>query len=249
MRSSQWKNKVKVTDFQSVPLNPERLAYFQDYFKNYYYGEFRFGQGTENILSVLNEWGHGGEWLDLGAGPSTLLWSIPLNGIKGIACNDISVEALKVLDDFVQNDEVPPCYQEALKLFTKTDRHVLEMKMKVQNYLVFDAMSNWPAIEHIGKYDLITEFGTFGLAQTPEKFINCFGLLKSCLKPGGRVIGANWTRSAHLIGKEGHDNSYLHLKLIDHVAHRHSYEILHLEKVDIADDPYYNSVIVFALSH
>jgi hypothetical protein len=197
----------------------------------------------------LNECGRGGEWLDLGAGPSTLLWSIPLNDVKSITCNDISVEALKVLDDFVQSNEVPPCYQEALKLYNKTDQHVLEMKKKVQNYLVFDAMSGWPSIMDNCKYDLITEFGTFGLAQTPEKFINCFGFLKKYLKLGGRVIGANWTRSANLIGKDGHDNSYLNPELIDYVAHRYSYEVLHLEKVNIANDLYYDSVIVFALSH
>lgn len=233
--------------FSDVALDPNRLEYYRDYARRYYYGAFLEGQGVEQILEVLAAHGRTGTWLDLGAGTSTLFWSIPLAGITSITTNDVYPEPLKVLDEFARSNEVPECYKEVLQRRGKPAEHLTVMRRRLNEFVVFDALQEWPP-DMAGKtYDLITEFGCFGVAPSGEAFVRCFGYFKPYLKNEGKAVGANWVRSKHYVSRHGGDNSYLSCDLVRGAAQQCRFEVLHCENVPIAGDPDYDAVIVWAL--
>lgn len=240
-------NKTEVRAFDALELDAGRLSSFRRYFEDYFNDEFRYGQGTEGILNTLARFGRGGEWLDLGAGPSTLFWSIPLDDLSSVSCCDVAAEALRVLDDFVRGDEVPICYEQVLKMYGKTPAHLSSTKRKVSDYYLFDAMRPWPEELANRRYDLLTEFGLFGLAPSPERYLTCFDHLRPHLRDNARLLGADWIRSADFIREEGHDNSYLSPKLIAEAAGRLDAALLHCRRHSIEGDPLYDAVIVWAM--
>ena len=150
------------TDFSALSLNQDHVRYFEEYFTRYYHDRFVLGQGTEEILHALAEFGGAGRWLDLGCGPTTLFWATALDDIAEIHCADLMPEALSVLWRVVNSALVPPCYRHALTLSHKPLRHLREMRARVTKYLVLDTMRPWP--DYDGGYDLITAIGNFGLA-------------------------------------------------------------------------------------
>jgi hypothetical protein len=91
-------------------MNAEHLAYFEDYRRRYFNDRLIAGQGVEDILFCLRD--HGGtprRWIDLGAGVTTLFWSIGVQSPGEVAAADLIPEALHVLAAFKATDEVPPC--------------------------------------------------------------------------------------------------------------------------------------------
>lgn len=240
---------VEIEDFTRVELDPEQLSYFQQYFDSYFNDEFRYGQGTEDILATLERFGQGGYWIDLGAGPSTLFWSIPLQQkIRSISCCDVSSEALKVLHDFSNHDGAPKCYRQVLEMFEKPPEHLDEMKRRLHNYYVFNAMEAWPSELNDHQYDLITEIGLFSLAPSPGHYLECFEHLRPHLKDKSRLIGADWVRSEAYVEEEGHDNSYLSCDLVAQGAERIGANLLHCKRSEIKDDQLYDAVVVWAMS-
>src|SRR5208283_4677783 len=93
-------------------VNAAYLRYFEGYRSRYFYEEFIFGQGTEQLLGLLAEVGQKQRWLDVGCGTTTLFWSVPLDEVGAIDCCDISVEAMRALLDFIMSDEIPYCYEQ-----------------------------------------------------------------------------------------------------------------------------------------
>lgn len=242
------RSQGEITDFSAVGLDPARLAYFRRYFDSYFNDEFRRGQGTEDILENLARFGAGGDWIDLGAGPSTLFWTIPLDNIRSISCCDMAPEALKVLNEFVNGDELPQCYRQVLEMYAKPAEHLAEMKRKVSHYYVFDAMEAWPEEFARHRYDLITEFGLFGLAASPERYLDCFEHLRPHLSDNGRIVGADWIRSPAFVRREGHDNTYLSPELVAEGAKRADVRLLHCRRSEIRGDPLYDAVICWAMA-
>lgn len=245
--SGRQEGIVEIDDFTGVELDQIQLSYFQQYFDSYFNNEFRYGQGTEDILAALDRFGKDGDWIDLGAGPSTLFWSIPLDGIRSVACCDVASEALKVLYRFANSDEVPRCYAQVLDMFGKSAAHLDEMKQRIHRYHVFNAMRAWPykLVNH--RYDLITELGLFSLAPSPERYLKCFEHLRPHLESSGRIVGADWVRSTAFIKEEGHDNSYLSRQLMAEGAERAGVELLSCTRSKIKDDPLYDAVFVWAM--
>jgi len=236
--------EIEVRDFSD--LDEARLASFRQYAREHFYDEFRAGQGTEDVLETLDRFGRGGAWMDLGAGPTTLFWSIPLSGIDSVTCCDLTVEALKVLDEFVKGKEVPRCYSQVLEMFNKSPEHLEDMKRRIRRYYAFDALKPWPEELGAQTYDLITGFGLFGLAPTPARYLECFKNARPYLRAGGRMIGANWIRSPALVRVEGHDNSYLSEALVAEGVRRARLELLELKRCEVLRDPHYEAVFVWA---
>jgi hypothetical protein len=236
-------------NFDKINLNENRLAEAQNYFHAHYYEALRPRQGLEEILVTLKIYGLSGNWLDLGSGTSTLIWSIPLSEITSITCTDLYPETLKVLHDFVASDEIPPCYQDALKFCEKDEAHLHEMRKRIDHYEVLDALRPWEQHEKffLQSYNLITQFGCFGLSKSEKEFIQCIGYAKKFLVQKGRLIGANWTRSSSLVKRAGHDNSYLTPKLIEHAAMLNQMKLLYNSQVKIDNDPDYSHVIIWVM--
>jgi hypothetical protein len=227
-------------------LDPDALAYFRQYFTEYFRDEFRPGQGTEDILDTLAQVRSAGDWLDIGAGPCTLFWSIPLDGIRSIRCADAAPEALAVLRDFVRGDEVPRCYQQVLARFGRDAEHLAGSRQAVADYAVFDAMKPWPEPFDGMRFDLITEFGLFGLSPTPEQYRACFRHLRPRLREGGAVVGADWIRSARFIAAEGHDNSYLSEQLVTRAVEEADLTLRSCRLCPIEGDESYDAVVVWS---
>ncbi len=236
-----------IHDLNRFVLSESRLAASRAYFSKYYSDAFHEGQGLEKILETLRRYGTSGTWLDLGAGPSTLLWSIPLSGITSITCNDVYPEPLAVLDTFAQSGTIPHCYRHALRLSGKSRRSFLASAIKIKEYAIFDALRRWPSCMARKRYDLITEFGCFGLAPKGSAFESCFGYLRPYLARHGRVIGANWKRSSRYVANNGGDNSYLSCDLVRHGAECFGFRALHCETVSIVGDRDYDAVIIWAM--
>jgi hypothetical protein len=247
MSDSPEENGFEIRNFAELKLDPCRIAHFQHYFDRYYHETFRSHQGTEEIIDLLTRYSWGSEWIDLGSGPSTLFWSLALSGIRSITCSDIAPEALHVLHKFVQSNEIPGCYREVLARLSRPLTHLADMRQRIHHYYILDIMRPWPRFMANKQYDLITQFGTFGLASSPEAYLQCFAHLSPHLKPEGCVLGANWIRSSRLITREGGDNSYLSLDLVEHAANRFQFHLLHRNLVSIRNDDSYEAVILWAL--
>jgi len=240
-------NGFEISNFAELERDPSRIAYFQSYFDLHYNDTFRYHQGTEEILGLLTQYRPAGDWIDLGSGPSTLFWSLALSGVHSITCSDIAPEALQVLHNFVCSDEIPSCYHEVLSMLSRPITHLADMRQRVRHYYVLDVMRPWPNFMRDRQYDLTTQFGTFGLASSPEEYLNCFAHLYSHIKLEGYVVGANWIRSPRLVTCEGRDNSYLSLDLVEHAATRFNFHLLYRNFVSIRDDDSYKAVIIWAL--
>ena len=227
-------------------LDPEQLARFRRYCQEYFNEEFRPGQGTEQILDALARHSTGGDWIDLGCGPSTLFWSLVLTGVRSVSCADISSEALQVLAEFVAGDQVPTCYRQVLAMYRRPPAHLAEMRRLIRHYYRFDVTRPWPPELAEAGFDLVTAFGIFGLSPSPAGYLGCFDHLRPHLRPGGRIIGGNWIRSQRLVELERHDNRYLTTGLAVEGIRRAGGEVLHCERVSIRGDPFYDAVIVWA---
>lgn len=235
---------VEVQEFSG--LDEARLETFRKYARRHFHDEFRAGQGTEDVLATLARFGQGGTWLDLGAGPTTLFWSIPLSGVDSVACCDLMGEALKILYEFAKGHEVPRCYEQVMEMFGRGPDHLTDIKRRIRHYYTFDALGPWPEELRGQAYDLVTAMGLFGLAPNPQRYMRCFEYVRPHLRDGGRMIGANWIRSRTLVRAKGHDNSYLSEALVAEGARRADLEVLELKRVSVKHDPDYDAVIVWA---
>lgn len=230
----------------TTSLDPEQLRYYRTYFTDYFQDEFRLGMGTEHILDALAQADVSGDWIDLGAGPCTLFWSIPLTGVHTIASADAAPEALAVLKEFVASDSIPLCYEQVLQRYGRGQRHLERMRGALREYHAFDAMCPWPAEFENRRFGLVTEFGLFGLAPSAEEYRACFRPLRAHLRPGGKVVAADWIRSASFIASEGHDNTYLTEELIADAADAAGLRLVSSRYCPISGDDLYDALIVWS---
>ena len=54
------------------------------YFNEYYGAEFKFNQGTEQILDMINNYSISGTLIDFGSGSNIYFWLAAFNNIKNI---------------------------------------------------------------------------------------------------------------------------------------------------------------------
>jgi hypothetical protein len=234
-------------DFRTLALDAYRLRYFHTYRTRYFFDRFVAGQGTEAILDLLARVPAPRNWLDLGAGTTTLFWAIPLKGAHSIDCCDLSPEALSLLSDFVASDEIPPCYREVLAMFGRDAGHLAEMRRHFRNFFVMDAMSAWPSGLLDSSYDLISAIGLFALSASPQDYRDAIRNVASHVANGGHLLGADWIRSAFFVEREGHDNSYVESSLLAQAAHETGLTLVTSTDCAIEGDPLYSRLIVWLL--
>jgi SAM-dependent methyltransferase len=228
-------------------LDPQRVAYFEDYRTRYFHSALIPGQGVEPILETLAR--HGGapnRWVDLGAGVTTLFWAIGVNAPGAVAVCDLVPEALHVLSRFKASDELPPCYADALRLVGKSARDFEAVRRLDWSYHVMDGLAPWSIPSFDDGFDLISAIGCFGLATSPALYARGFAAAARNLAVGGRLIGVDWIRSARFVEREGHDNSYLGEALAAECGSRAGLKPLSLATAPIAGDDFYDALIIWA---
>jgi hypothetical protein len=228
-------------------LDPQRVAYFEDYRTRYFHAPLIPGQGVEPILETLAR--HGGapnRWIDLGAGVTTLFWAIGVNAPRAVAVSDLVPEALAVLSRFKMSDELPPCYADALRLVGKSAMDLEAVRRLDWSYHVMDCLAPWSISAEHGGFDLISAIGCFGLAASPALYARAFAAAAGNLARRGRLVGVDWIRSALFVEREGHDNRYLGERLAAECGAAAGLKLLDLATVPIAGDDFYDSLIVWA---
>lgn len=233
-------------ELADVPLDPQKVRYFQAYQNEYFNQAFLPDQGTEEILDALAAVPTAGDWLDLGAGTSTLFWALPVSGLRSITCADVIPEPLAVLDSSVREGVLPRCYSDVLEMRGIPPEHVNAKRHLFHRYLLLDALKPWPAAMAGERFDLITAIGIFGLAAGPNAYAACFPQVAAHLRIGGYAVGADWIRSPDFVAQEGHDNSYICEDLTRQAIAHAGLEIVSCQKVRIKGDRLYDDVVVWA---
>ncbi|MGV1832996.1 hypothetical protein ACQZ6Z_26960 [Agrobacterium vitis] len=237
----------RLGDIPADTLNREHIAYFEDYRQRYFNDRLLPGQGVEEILQVLQQYGGTPRrWIDIGAGVTTLFWSIGVNQPETVCVCDLVPEALHVLAGFKASSDLPPCYREALAVTGVSEGDFNRTRSLPWDFHVMDCLKPWTSPNGMLGYDLITAIGCFGLASGPEDYETAFAAAAKHLAAGGRLIGVDWIRSRTFVEKEGFDNTYLSSTLIEHCAQAVELTFLENKPVMIVGDPYYDSLIVWA---
>lgn len=247
--SSLDRSYRRLDDIPTASFSAENLAYFEDYRQRYFNESLIPGQGVEEILQALKELGGTPRnWIDIGAGVTTLFWATGVNAPQAVAACDLVPEALHVLSRFKDGSEVPQCYKDGLKITGKTEDDFNAIRSLKWDFHVMDCLKPWALPEGGSRFDLITAIGCFGLAADAARYEEAFLAAAARLEPGGRLVGADWIRSAAFIEKEEHDNRYLGCELSKRCAQRAGLATLSCQTVGIAGDPYYDALIVWAFS-
>ena len=239
----------RLADIGSDSLKAEHLAYFEENLDRYFNDRLIPDQGVEEILEALRD--HGGRparWIDLGAGVTTLFWSIGVNAPQRVFACDLVPEALKVLSSFKDSGRVPPCYTDALALMARSKAEFEAPRRAAWSYHVFDCLNAWRVPGEAEGFDLVSVIGCLGLASDPAGYETAFRAAADNIAAGGRLVGADWIRSSMFVATEGHDNRYLSPVLTEGCAARLGLTRLQVDRVQIQGDPYYDAVIVWAYS-
>lgn len=219
-------------------MTPRTIADADQYWQQYYGGEFVFGLGTEQIIALLQQISHVGTWLDLGSGSESLLWSIPLAAERHIAV-DRDPHRLALLRAYAATGEPRGAYRTVLDLcghdrsdFTRRCRHLA-------GCVVADCLTGTPLPVRPGRADLVTQFGLFGLTTGPDQFIGSWNTCHQALSPGGWTAGANWTATATA------GRVRLSEPLYASAFAQSGITPLHIERVPISSDPDFDSVWIY----
>lgn len=238
---------MQVINMRNLPLDQYEYDLKKKYFQKYYFDCFKLNQGTDIILETIKSFCPGGRWLDVGCGSSTLFWSLMTQEIESITCSDISIEALKILYDIVNDTNDPPnCYSDVIKMYKLSNDIFDKNKKKIKEFIVFDSLKEWPIEIYKKAYDFITEFGVFGLSNNGKSFRECFNYLKKALAINGVAIGANWVLSKQYSQQRNHNNSYINCSEVTRACKESGLLLLRCVEVSIIDDPCYERVIIWA---
>jgi hypothetical protein len=237
--------QIEINRIDDYSVDNQKLSYYENYFLNNFYSHFEYNLGTEIILDYLSEINSVNYWMDLGAGASSLFWALPMTQINNIFCNEITIEPFLIFNnEILRKNQLPICYNDILKMYHKDFSQVDYLKSKMTNFHIFDAMKSW-SIQDV-KFDLITQFGTFGLSKDADSYIQCINYAFDNLTVGGRMIGANWIFKENFAKERQIDNSYLNTNLIHSFAKERDCVIIDNQIINIVDENY-KSVLIWYL--
>lgn len=243
------RRRRRLADLETSAMNPDYIAYFEDYRGRYFNDRLIPGQGVEEILATLRKYGGTPDlWIDLGAGVTTLFWSIGVRDPGRVIACDLVPEALAVLSSFKEGKEVPPCYGQAMVRVGLSQADFDTTRRRPWDYHLFDCHAPWSLPEYADGFDLVTAIGCFGLAPDPARYAAAFGAAAANLRPGGRFVGADWARSAAFVDREGHDNGYVSAALSERCGAECGLRLLNCTRIAIKGDPYYDAVLAWAFS-
>lgn len=229
--------KIEPSTIEIKELDQTKLSNYKSYFENNFNSHFEYNLGTEIILNHIASVKTANNWIDLGAGASTLFWALPLKTVNNIYCNEVTIEPLYLLNrEILNKKELPVCYYDVLNIYDCTPLHVDYLKSKMINFHIFDIMSEW-SINQVS-FDLITQFGTFGLSKDKEMYLKCMNNAYVNLSVGGQMIGANWILKKSYAEERGIDNRYLDTSIIETFAKDEKYVVIDNQVVNIADNNY-----------
>lgn len=225
-------------------LDPARLAVFRQYLAQEYAGPFVPGMGSAEILGTVRRFVCPGRRLDVGSGTAALFWILGVGGEIRTTAADVEPEALAVLREFLAAPgPLPDCYYQAAELFGVPAARVESMRQSVESYLVFDALSGWPAELVAAGYDSVTAFGCFAIAGSRARYRACFDSAARAVRRGGRVVGADWIRHEPLRTR---DYSFVDPATLRAIGSELGLRVLHLERVAVGGHPTYSDVVLWA---
>lgn len=167
----------------------------EDYWQRYYAEEFRFGEGTEDVLAALTQIPPVSTWADLGSGSESMLWGIALRARRLVAV-DADEQRLKILRQFTTAGRPRGVHTVALGLCGRTDPGDFQERCQSLSALVrADCLAgSLPADPHLtpGSFGLVTQFGLLGLCRNANHFKSSFAAIHALAAPDGWTAGANW---------------------------------------------------------
>lgn len=225
-------------------INIEEYNKQLEYFNNYYGSPFRKGQGTEEILDVINKYSKAGTLIDFGSGSNIYFWLTAFKNIQRALCVDISKEAFYVNEQIRKKELYPQSCDYALSKYNKDFDNMLKTNV---NYLIYDILKF--SVDITIKYDNVTQFGLLGLCKNEKEYTSNLKKLYSLVKNNGVLIGANWCFSASYSDKMGFNNTYLSEQLINLFAKANRCTVLFNKMVPVKNDKNYKSVLVYVLKN
>ncbi len=223
-------------------LNEKEYQMQLKYFNDYYGAEFRFGQGTEELLDMINKYSIDGDLIDFGSGSNIYFWLIAFNDITKVKCVDISKEAFYINEQIKNKEIIGKSFDYPMDKYDKSLDEVLKIKV---DYYIKD-MLNGDSI-FTKKANNVSQFGLLGLCKTKDKYFKNFKRLFSSLKENGVFLGANWIFSESYGINKKFKNDYLDEIMIEELATSLNSECLYVKKVKIKDDPNYDYVLIYAI--
>ena len=214
------------------------------YFNDYYGSPFREGQGTEEILELINKYACNGTLIDFGSGSNIYFWLLAFKNIEKVLCVDISKEAFFLNEQIRRKELYPNSCEYVIKKYDKNFDDTLKIRV---DYLICDVLHS--SINNTIKYNNVSQFGLLGLCRSEKEYISNLKKLYNLLEKDGTLLGANWCFSESYSKMMGFNNNYLSEKMIQDFSKKQKCKILVVKKVPIANDPNYDSVLIYAIKH
>ncbi|MEF2663579.1 MAG: hypothetical protein U0M92_04640 [Bacilli bacterium] len=214
------------------------------YFNDYYGSPFREGQGTEEILELINKYACNGTLIDFGSGSNIYFWLLAFKNIEKVLCVDISKEAFFLNEQIRRKELYPNSCEYVIKKYDKNFDDTLKIRV---DYLICDVLHS--SINNTIKYNNVSQFGLLGLCRSEKEYISNLKKLYNLLEKDGTLLGANWCFSESYSKMMGFNNNYLSEKIIQDFSKKQNCKILVVKKVPIANDPNYDSVLIYGIKH
>ena len=214
------------------------------YFNDYYGSPFRDGQGTEEILELINKYACDGTLIDFGSGSNIYFWLLAFENIEKVLCVDISKEAFFLNEQIRRKELYPNSCEYVIKKYDKNFDDTLKIRV---DYLICDVLHS--SINNTIKYNNVSQFGLLGLCKSEKEYISNLKKLYNLLEKDGTLLGANWCFSESYSKMMGFNNNYLSEKMIQDFSKKQKCKILVVKKVPIANDPNYDSVLIYTIKH
>lgn len=214
------------------------------YFNDYYGSPFREGQGTEEILELINKYACNGTLIDFGSGSNIYFWLLAFKNIEKVLCVDISKDAFFLNEQIRRKELYPNSCEYVIKKYDKNFDDTLKIRV---DYLICDVLHS--SINNTIKYNNVSQFGLLGLCRSEKEYISNLKKLYNLLEKDGTLLGANWCFSELYSKMMGFNNNYLSEKMIQDFSKKQNCKILVVKKVPIANDQNYDSVLIYAIKH
>lgn len=124
------------------------------YFNDYYGSPFREGQGTEEILELINKYACNGTLIDFGSGSNIYFWLLAFKNIEKVLCVDISKEAFFLNEQIRRKELYPNSCEYVIKKYDKNFDDTLKIRV---DYLICDVLHS--SINNTIKYNNVSQFG------------------------------------------------------------------------------------------
>lgn len=214
------------------------------YFNDYYGSPFREGQGTEEILELINKYACNGTLIDFGSGSNIYFWLLAFKNIEKVLCVDISKEAFFLNEQIRRKELYPNSCEYAIKKYDRNFDETLKIRV---DYLICDVLHS--SINNTIKYNNVSQFGLLGLCRSEKEYISNLKKLYNLLEKDGTLLGANWCFSESYSKMMGFNNNYLSEKMIQDFSKKQKCKTLVVKKVPIANDSKYDSVLIYVIKH